>query len=97
MKVIQTFFLVVLCVSIPLFQTCLHCGDLAEADFLFPGVKFESSDLGSLIASKDDDLKLFLVHPSVDGFLHGALSLEQFPSAYFPPLFLHSKLSILRC
>ncbi len=65
-KTIQTFFAIVISLSIPLLQASTQYSDLADADFLAGQLSFESPDANTLLNFKNHEPRLGVTAPSLN-------------------------------
>jgi len=96
-KVIQTFFVIVISLFIPIFQTYLHYYALSEADILSFNLNFESPDQEILPIMKQNEYKIFLSSASSIIFFSEVIIVKQSPHLSSTLGSLKQKLVILRC
>jgi hypothetical protein len=75
----QLFLLIGVSLFIPLLGAYAFFDSLREADFLFPGIKFEQSDIPDLLADKQG---VYLFAPLLSACLAGWESCRRLPAGY---------------
>ena len=96
-RLIQSFLVIAISLSIPFFQTYFRYYDLAEADFLSPDLSFESPDEEISLIIKQNESKIFLSSAFCIIFRLKIILAEQFLHSPFILCSFDQKASILRC
>lgn len=94
---IRTFLVIVISLSIPVFQTYFHYYDLSEANLPSPDLSFESPDQEILPIIKQIELKTLLSSPSPIILLLEIIHVEQYFYSSSVLRFIDQETSILRC
>jgi hypothetical protein len=96
-RVVQTFLVIAISLFIPIFQAYFHYYDLAEADFLSFGLRFESPDQEISLTIKQSESKIFLPSASCITFGLKIILAEQFPHSPSILCSFNQKALVLRC